>query len=442
MDKTTPRKLYSNVLGFYTHTFFRIHILSNFTFHHMSSMDYSILSHEYIHFLQDISTSYGAFNAYAISEYIKSVADFIRNSPNGRIDVPFTPAITSDNVYANCHVRECVYGDYQKIDKITNIIQLNNCNERLESSELDSIPYVEIELNDEGGNRKIINFGACAVMESMAFLMERYIAPIKNDAPDFPYRIAELIVQWYYPEFGNNPLNILALCDCSLLSSSPGHTFISHIIQFKEDGWLPQNASEIYGKILDGGFQISGSYSGVRTYSEEMEEMQKLAINSLLSFFNTSMPRHRKWIEETINRGFSLRVGKPDFMLEIARGGDIMHNPVLKTLINDYIGTPVITNPRAEGTIKTPNVSLDSDFFIFSAVGEIFNLFYSGDCKCGMRDICTRLEGPVDEKCDTAPWTHDVEIERFCPYSLMWHNWAFKQCSPKNTILQNNVLPS
>ena len=430
MSMYINRNLYNNVLGFYTQTSFRIHLYNNVTFNYMSKDDYSVLAHEYIHFLQDITTSYGAFNAYVISEYFKSVAESIRNSPNGKIDVPYIPKITSDNVYANYHYRDCIYGSCQEIDKITEVIQINNCNEPLESTDLKSIPYAEIEVIDALGHKEKLIFGACAVMESMAFLMEQYIAPVKKGAPDFPYHIAEMIVEEYYPEFAKNTLNIIALCDCSLLSGSPGHTFISMLIQFKNEGWIPQEPSAIYDMLLNDGFQISGSHVGSSSFEEEMESMCHLSIESLFTFFNSSMPRQRKWIEETYKCGFALRINKRDFMLDIAQGGDIMHNRILKKLINNYIGTPVITNQNSEGTIKTPNVPFESDFFFFPTIYEIFKLFDSGDCNCGLKDICKKFEGPVDDRCDYAPWTHDVTIQSLCTYSFLWNSWSFKKCNP------------
>lgn len=431
MSGIESRRLYSNLLGFYIQTCFRIHIDTNVTFMHMSEKDYSVLAHEYIHFLQDISTTYGVFNAYAISEFMKSVAEAVRQSPDGSINVPYTPDIDSDNVYANYCVRELTYGDCKEIKQIKEIFELKNNRESLDSKDLDSIPTVSIELKDGEDNIKKIDFGACAVMESMAYLIEQYTAPKQIDAPDYPYKSAERIVQDYYPVFGKDKFNIIALCDVSLLTSAPGHTFISLLVQFKDDGWLPKDPSDVYGKVLDNGYKVSGSKSGQKSFEEEMVELCDLAIQSLQTYFNESLPRFRKWIEETLMNGFALRIKKRDYMLDIARGGNIMHNPLLKTLINDLIGTPIITNSSAEGTIKSPNVPFDSDFYLFPAVGEVFKLFDKGQCNCEMKDICSHNGGAVDDKCDTAPWTHEVSAEHFCPYSLLWHNWAFKRCMPK-----------
>ncbi len=431
MSSDYSRRLYNNILGFYMQTCFRMHIETNITFKHMTEEDYSVLAHEYIHFLQDITTSYGAFNAYAISEFMKSVAESIRQSPDGIIDVPFTPDLGLDNVYANYCIKELTYGDSFEILRINEIVELRNEKESLESVVLDSIPNVVVLLKDGGGHVHKVNFGACAVMESMAYLMEQYIAPKKISAPDYPYRIAEIITRDYYTEFGKDTLNILALCDVALLTSAPGHTFICYLGQFKEDNWLPKDPSEIYSKVLDNGYLVSGSNPGKKSFEEEMEEMSVLAIQSLQTYFNDSMPRFRRWIEETIKRGFALRIGRKDFILDIARGGNIMNNVVLRALINDYIGTPIITNPQAEGTIKSPNVAFDSDFFLFPAVGEVFKLFDRGQCNCELKDICARNGGPVDDNCDKSPWVHGVTGDKICPYSILWHNWSFKRCKPR-----------
>lgn len=430
--ESIPRVLYSNILGFYSESCFRIGIETNYTFRNMTAKDYSVLSHEYIHFLQDITTSYGAFSSYALSELIKSAAEAIRQSPDGSIKVPYTPKPADDNVFANYYVRSFTYGSYEAIDEIKEIVEFRNLKEDLESKDMDSFPLIEVDVIDGKDTKQTINFGACAVMESMAYMMERYIAPVQSVAPDFPYAIAEMLVQAHYPEFAKEPLNIIALLDASLLTSAPGHTFVCHVVEFKEDGWLPDTPEDVYRRVLNAGFKVDGSLPCMRTYDEEMEEMRKMAINSTETYFNDSMVKFRKWIEETYSCGFTLRIEKPFFMLDLARGGDIRHNPCAKFFIEELFGTPILTNPRAEATIKSPKVHFESDFFLFPAVGQIIKLFDSGDCKCDLKPICQTMGGPVDEKCDSEPWTHEVKITSLCPYSLLWHNWKFGGCKPKS----------
>lgn len=429
------RRLNNSSYGYYSWTFFRMHLYNNVTFNHMNDEDYSVFAHEYMHFLQNITTTYGSFMVYVTSEYMRSVAEKIRDTENGVIDIPYIPEIDSSNVYANTHILECTYNDKDEIKTIKEIVEIRNCTEQIESTDMDSIPYVEIDIIDDRDYPKTICFGACAIMESLAFLMEEYIAPVKKSAPDFPYHSAELVAQSIYPGFAEDRLNIIALCDVSLLTSSPGHTFVSFLIQLKKDNWLPLGPSDIYGKVLDGGYNVSGSVSGSQTFEDEMNRNCLMAIDSLCTFFNSSMPRFRQWIEETFKRGFALRFGKRDFMLDIVRNGNIKKNPVLKALINDFLGTPIITNPNSEGTIKSPNVSFDSDFYFFPAVGEIIKFFRSGDCNCELQDVCLKHGGPVGDKCSKAPWTHNIDMSRPCPYRLLWHSWGFDKCIPRITII-------
>ena len=171
----------------------------------------------------------------------------------------------------------------------------------------------------------------------------------------------------------------------------------------------------------------------MRTYKEEMEAMCRLSIDSVNSYFAPELVRYRKWIEETFTRGYTLRVEKPTFMLDIARGGNIRKNKHLKFLIEEYVGTPIMTNPSGEATLKSPAVPFDSDFFFFPAIGEIIKLFESSDCKCSLKECCKKLGGPGDDKCDTEPWGHEVRVDRMCPYSALWHNWKFKGCKPVKT---------
>lgn len=430
MKEAIPRKLYRDILGYYSNSCFRIGIETNFAFKNMTAKDYSVFAHEYMHYLQDISTTYGAFCAYSLSEYIKSVAKAIRLSTDGRIEVPYTPEPGDDNVFANVYIRSYTYGDYNEIDEVKDIIEIHTINETIDSKDLDSIPLIELVVLDGHGRKQTLFLGACAVMESLAFMMENYIAPEKTSAPDFPYKIAERMVKTFHPDFAKDILNIIALCDVSLLSSSPGYTFAHFLLKFKDNDWLPDRPEDVYSIVLTGGYKVSGSKPCYNSYEEEMDKMRKIAIDSLETYFNDSMIRFRKWIEGTYNRGFALRIKQPYFILDIARGGDIRQNPFIRFLIEDLVGTPIMTNSLAEATIKSPIVHFESDFFLFPAVGEIIKLFYYGECNCNLKPICEIMRGVVDDKCNSAPWSHEVNIVNMCPYSLLWHNWSFSKCKP------------
>lgn len=55
-----------------------------------SDSDFSLFFHEYVHFLQDLMTTYGLTNCYYVGEYIQStVNDIYQHETEGKIEVPY-----------------------------------------------------------------------------------------------------------------------------------------------------------------------------------------------------------------------------------------------------------------------------------------------------------------------------------------------------------------
>ena len=86
--------------------------------YNLSKRNLASFIHEYIHFLQDITTYWGLNNAYVYSEYIHGAINQVYEYPKGDFYVPLQ---LSDNVYNirlnQSFVEECT-GDYDEIDKL------------------------------------------------------------------------------------------------------------------------------------------------------------------------------------------------------------------------------------------------------------------------------------------------------------------------------------
>lgn len=55
----------------------------------LSERDFSLFFHEYIHFLQDITTTYGLTTCYVYGEYIQSVVNDIYEKGQQVFEVPY-----------------------------------------------------------------------------------------------------------------------------------------------------------------------------------------------------------------------------------------------------------------------------------------------------------------------------------------------------------------
>ncbi len=88
------REKLNTTLGFYRPTFFKMQVnhtdnLENLNV--LSDIPSAIYLHEYIHFLQDISTTYGYTNISRVVDYMKYVNESARNGTTRTFSVPVTP---------------------------------------------------------------------------------------------------------------------------------------------------------------------------------------------------------------------------------------------------------------------------------------------------------------------------------------------------------------
>ena len=117
------KKYYNTTLGFYESPFFRLHLATHsgdvFDINTVSHSDFSVFIHEYIHFLQAITTFYGLNHIHITVEYFKKVLNIIYPTDN-QFKVPIPPDIfPKDNVYFNWRIFKLTQGDHD--DSISNV---------------------------------------------------------------------------------------------------------------------------------------------------------------------------------------------------------------------------------------------------------------------------------------------------------------------------------
>ena len=75
----------------------------------------------------------------------------------------------------------------------------------------------------------------------MAYIMERLLTIDFKESADYPYCSAERIVEYEYLSLERIKLNVLALCDCSLMFTNPAHIFYDILKNMKQKKYLPSN---------------------------------------------------------------------------------------------------------------------------------------------------------------------------------------------------------
>lgn len=429
--------------GSYMPGFFRMKLEfpfndSRLVLYNLSKRNQASFFHEYFHFLQDITTFWGLNNIYVYSEFIHQANRIIYEQPKGELHLPIKIAFDKTNVAANQWALKNTIGDYEEYDTLFIL--------KYKKKKV-SIPFVcsyikkitKIVLTIQGHHK--IEFGARAIMESMAYLIEHRVAPGGRAPKEYPYLAAEFLSKFIYPDFANDDLRLIALCDVSLMFSEPGKIFVEALEEYKAENSLP-SPEDIYNKyyaskILNMGYAkfLQESYL---QFADMVADRLKLYMNNTpykvpigLNYKIVRVPPvqiaefshfHRS-IDNLIGFGIKIRLENPFFYLKLARGGVTYDNQWLCYAVNTT-GFPLIEDINHD-FFKIPSSVIKDSMDIFFAIEQINNTFESGQDICGMIEICTKsqeINPPVDDRCYLYPWVR-VNEANLCPYAFLWRHW-------------------
>lgn len=438
-------KNYDKTLGSYMPSFFYMNLDFEFykascSIFNLNERDFSIFVHEYIHFLQDISSFALMNNSYVYSEYIHAVVNYIRTLPIGEFDVPLKLPFNYGNVELNQFVNNACMGSNDTVDIVI-------CN-RVDTKRV-KVPYRNNIVKElvlpyiESTHKKKLFFGTYAVMESMAYLMEKRMSKGFTPVPDYPYLSAQMVIEQRYPEFGKDDLNIIALCDISLQYSNPGWIFVSFLDMMKEIGFLPSDPHDLY--IIAN--QLPVSQMGENTsFDNGIIEMAFMLTRRLKLYLSGS---RYSGFHNIVNKyfGFGLRnrIQNKTFMLDLASAGYGKDNTVFFKTLNE-LGSPIIRDKYGD-FYQIPYMNDNSDMFLstFPAIEQIFKCLSKGSDICEMIDMCEQtiqhareIFGDsyadyipeINENCYDKPWCK-INEEKLCPYALLWKHWGLSNYIPR-----------
>lgn len=391
----------------------------------LPSCEQGAFVHEYFHFIQDVSTYFGLNNMYVYAEYLHSVITNIYKQKSNKIRIPIILKNDLDNVDLNQKIAKLCTGEYSEVDTlvVTKIVE-NQIRMRTPQGELDITTYELIS------GRNKLKFGARAIMESMAFMIEQILVPKSGGAKDYPYHAAECVCNYYYPSFADDKLRLIALCDVSLLMSNPANVFINYLNRYKGSGYLP-SPEEIYSDFYIEPHSFMGTICSTK--------------DSINYFFGTMADYLSKYVAEELDPNFSIamhrliflaiqkRMTNPTFIIECCREGELIYNKKFWNLLNEF-GSPLIQDFKNNLSLIPPKVdpSLAQSQFSLSfiyAIEQIYNTLYDCvDC-CELFYWCVGSKElvdnapEVDERCINGPWKR-CNDSYLCPYAAIWKHWG------------------
>ena len=437
------RQELNSALGVYSPTFLKMLVSTNSSLKNLnvlSDHESAIYLHEYIHFLQDISTTFGYMNISTIVDYIKHVNLNAINDGVSDFQVPFQPQQNgSDFTYYNLQLRTVYLGSSSNISKVDQIIDVLKQDKPIPfpNGNTKNVPEIIIKYkyNETEGEYKL---GSQCISEGMAYGIEQYIYPnLLQSAPVFPYQTASMVADKILPGFSNDPLNVVALCDASLLSFHPGVFYYDSLQEMVKENFYPQKPEDIYDFVT----RIKFNYQNYTTLQQLMIGMGMQASQQLSGYFTTPIfGNNSTWITNLFTRALDLRIRLPHFIIDIARMGKIQGNICFSSVMN-ILGTPMTVNQDGEGTFQSPlinhNVSVHPEYLW--AINQIFKTYVNPISRfphCELKLWCQQscmdqgIADYTDDRCFDHPWER-VNDKELCVYAQVWKTWGLENEKPK-----------
>lgn len=424
-----------NILGTYIPAFFEMQVdtdINDFDLQKMSNHDLCVFLHEYIHFLQDITTVYGLNNIYVYTEYVSSVVNRIYKNGSNTFEVPFQITDNNDNVLLNRNVSSITLGDTEdsniSIFCISNI-DIGNC-ALVPNTIMQQINDVTLSIKTNNGSDEFYTFGAMTIMENMAYIIERFCYPKDyTKSPDIPYTIAEKVSDYYVPNFSKNIEMVLALCEMSLMTSNPGYYYVI-VMQAIKNGNLVFNTPEsIYEHFYS--LQTCTWDNKMQSLVEFYENLSERVATNMKKYVHGEniTEDFDLWIDTIKVFSENIRNNKESFFLNIARGGQLKSNKYFQNIINT-IGSPLLTNNKSN-YFKIPHKNLTNkstqDVEYFRAIKQMIDLFEYGKVECELFEWCKNSPiNHTNDYCKKCPW----EKNESCYYVFLWHNWKLTKHTP------------
>lgn len=199
----------------------------------MTQKDQGTLLHEYIHFIQNVSTVWGMYlSMYIYSEMYQTLhALAVQQEITIPIDVTLNAQTNAKSNKLRLTFGTCKLSDRSRRIDWSIPVKLEIKDEECEGNHYE-IPVMTVTF-DNGSEEQII-IGGLIVMETMSALYQSLIDP-KADHPDVPYNIIVKYCQQHYPKLVADTRKLICLCYASLFTIVPGAQLIDLIKQHGND---------------------------------------------------------------------------------------------------------------------------------------------------------------------------------------------------------------
>lgn len=389
----------------------------------------STFLHEYVHFLQDVSTTHGLLNIIHYIEFLKNANKQTRESTNSNFTTPVE--ISNDhNWNTNKDLKRIYLGNSKKTSRRVNYSDYRFQTESVQKGdgEILSVQKWLVDYHDCGAQvQDSVHFGSIHLKEFMAHaVQEQFDSSTAHD--DIPYCLVKMLVEKEAPVLANNINFVIALCDASLMSYHPADLFFETIRRIKASpDWRPGSVESVYEFTLHG-LRPEG-HDG---FDSLFEATANLAVGHFRDALKNDIYKSTvQWFEEIVSQAKAARLGRPGFFSRLIESEGVVSKEFKAVFAS--LGVPFTTNAYARGYFIPPaNLEkLDIQPYYPKAFEAVIRTYY-GAHRCSLVDVCAAdpNKNITDENCSSQPWVR-VNQSELCPYAQMWKTWGLVGKTPR-----------
>ena len=396
----------------------------NFMYIKLNTDNQDTMIHEYIHFIQNITTNFG-IEFYTL--YRKIFAMLVIKNTTGKDlfrDQEFYDLYeifknnfeqTRSFAYNNIDIGVISFADNPTVIKKHGMKIYSNASVKMF---LDGYPVRYV-------------FNARTLMENMARIIQRHCYPNIIKQKSLDYDICVDAISKYNPKFPNTPQNIVALCDLSLLTEFPVHTFFLMLHAFKEMGFVPNNAKEIYDFMKsNAGYKSSdgSTYTAELSYDKSLRD----CIESIEILYNKKDIIYdiHTWLTTTFNCAREFRMNNPYFLIDLF---DVDAKQAKDKIVSymHILGIPLTI--AQDNSISSGITNICENLLLLRAEEEVYDCLASdvAEYTCKMKEICKKNsdEPIVNELCNNALLKTELykDNEAACPFAILCTKWQIKR---------------
>lgn len=371
------------------------------------------LVHEYVHYLQNISTPWGLYDSMVRYNIMAETYAYVENATTVitiPLKVRYSQELTNKIKIVEAGTGYCPLADTRRINFGINKTEKIRIHRNIEQVGGRNIPIIKLDICFTDASKQTIHLGANIIKESMAALYQMLVdETATHSGYDLPYNLVKILAEQYFPEIASDNIKLIAICYMSLFSLSPAEVLINELSYANENPHI--SAIQLFERFVnEARINIKGQKHSICDFFDNLIDTFKIV-------FSKSVKVEIEYINEVLDR---IRLSKEYVpILTVITDYQPLSKDRINTLIN-FLGMPYTFtdngdfNPPRFFTSNPDKIS--NDMLALIGHNTLFTYLTSLD-KCGyvcpLHSLCEKQEYDKEE-CYNQPW-----IGKECPMTTM-----------------------